>query len=100
MRTFFSFCVRAVRVIYTLPILLYRRFISPCLPRSCRFEPSCSQYTLEAIFEWGIVCGTVLGAWRILRCNPFSRGGYDPVPRCPWRRHKEKDDEPVSAENE
>lgn len=47
----------------------------------CRFYPSCSQYTLEAIEEYGIIKGGGMGAWRIMRCNPFSRGGYDPVPK-------------------
>jgi len=61
-------------------IRLYKRFLSPLLPPSCRFTPSCSRYTVEAIQKHGALRGTLLGAWRILRCNPFGKGGYDPVP--------------------
>lgn len=61
-------------------IRLYQRFLSPVLGRHCRFEPSCSQYTAEALAVHGSVKGLLLGAWRILRCQPFCRGGYDPVP--------------------
>jgi putative membrane protein insertion efficiency factor len=57
----------------------YRRFISPMLPRSCRFTPSCSLYTLQAVEKYGLLRGTFMGAWRVLRCHPFSEGGYDPV---------------------
>lgn len=58
----------------------YQRLLSPILPPSCRFVPSCSQYGHEAIAKYGIIRGGALGAWRILRCNPFGGGGYDPVP--------------------
>ena len=61
------------------PILFYRRVISPALPSRCRYEPSCSRYALEALEEFGILRGLVLATWRVLRCNPFSHGGYDPV---------------------
>lgn len=61
-------------------IRLYQRFLSPLLPPSCRFTPSCSKYTVEAIQRYGAVRGGLMGAWRILRCNPFGKGGYDPVP--------------------
>lgn len=57
----------------------YQRFVSPSLPSSCRFSPSCSQYTRLAIRKHGVVKGGLRGAWRILRCNPFSKGGFDPV---------------------
>ena len=59
---------------------LYKRFLSPYLPPSCRFTPSCSRYTVEAIQKHGALRGCLLGAWRILRCNPFGKGGHDPVP--------------------
>ncbi len=61
-------------------IRLYKRFLSPLLPPSCRFTPSCSRYTVEAIQRHGALRGTLLGARRILRCNPFGKGGHDPVP--------------------
>lgn len=57
----------------------YQRFISPMLPASCRFYPTCSQYAYEAIAKYGIIKGGRLAIWRILRCNPFCRGGFDPV---------------------
>lgn len=60
----------------------YRKHISPYIPRSCRFYPTCSQYAIEAIERFGISKGAILAAWRVLRCNPFSKGGYDPVPQC------------------
>jgi uncharacterized protein len=58
----------------------YRKFISPLLPPSCRFTPTCSEYAIEAIQKHGAWKGTLLAVWRILRCNPFCKGGYDPVP--------------------
>ena len=61
------------------PILLYRRVISPLLPPRCKYHPSCSEYAIQAVSEFGILRGLVLAAWRLLRCNPFSHGGYDPV---------------------
>jgi putative membrane protein insertion efficiency factor len=61
-------------------IRLYQRTISVALPPSCRFVPSCSQYGYEAIEKYGMVKGSVMAGWRILRCNPFTKGGYDPVP--------------------
>jgi putative membrane protein insertion efficiency factor len=60
-------------------ISAYRRFISPMLPSSCRFTPSCSLYTLQAIEKYGLLKGCLIGARRLLRCHPFSEGGYDPV---------------------
>lgn len=61
-------------------IKFYRKNISPCTPPSCKFNPTCSQYGLEAIERFGALKGGLLTIWRILRCNPFSKGGYDPVP--------------------
>lgn len=57
----------------------YRKFISPYTIRSCRYMPTCSEYAVEALEKFGFFRGTILAAWRILRCNPFSRGGFDPV---------------------
>jgi uncharacterized protein len=70
-----GFAARAL----TAPIRLYQRLISPALPRRCKYEPTCSAYAAQAIREFGPVRGVVLAAWRLLRCNPFSHGGYDPV---------------------
>ena len=70
---------RAVRAAISLPILLYQRLISPAIPRRCKYEPTCSRYALEAIARFGIPRGLVLAGWRLLRCNPWSYGGYDPV---------------------
>lgn len=61
-------------------IRLYQRFISPGLGRNCRFSPSCSQYGIEAIRTHGCLKGLLLTGWRIARCNPLGRWGYDPVP--------------------
>ena len=67
------------RRIVTAPILVYQRLISPALPRRCKYEPTCSAYAAQAIARYGILRGLVLAAWRLLRCNPFSHGGFDPV---------------------
>lgn len=61
-------------------IRFYKRFISPLLGSSCRYYPSCSQYTYEAIEKYGVLKGSWMGAKRISRCHPFAKGGFDPVP--------------------
>ncbi len=61
-------------------ISFYRKFISPYKPRTCRFYPTCSQYSYEAISRYGALRGGMLSVKRILRCHPFNPGGYDPVP--------------------
>lgn len=66
--------------VFIFPIKLYKRFISPILPDSYRFTPSCSSYAVTAIEKHGIIVGIFLAIYRILRCNPFCKGGYDPVP--------------------
>jgi uncharacterized protein len=71
--------VNVLRTLVIAPIRAYQRFISPGLPRRCKYHPSCSAYAVQAIESYGILRGSVLAAWRLLRCNPFSLGGYDPV---------------------
>jgi putative membrane protein insertion efficiency factor len=66
--------------VLALPIIAYRRWISPALPARCRFYPSCSAYALEALATHGAWRGLRLTLWRLLRCQPFHPGGYDPVP--------------------
>ncbi|MBQ8983492.1 MAG: membrane protein insertion efficiency factor YidD [Lachnospiraceae bacterium] len=62
-------------------IRFYRRYLSPLKGHgTCKYYPTCSQYAMEAIEKYGAGKGTLLAVWRILRCNPFSKGGYDPVP--------------------
>jgi uncharacterized protein len=92
--------VRAI----TAPIRLYQLLISPALAPRCKYEPSCSAYAVSALRRFGVLRGSILAVWRILRCNPFSHGGYDPVeaqtlfrrapssvegpePGCPEREH-------------
>ncbi|HWT95277.1 MAG TPA: membrane protein insertion efficiency factor YidD [Solirubrobacteraceae bacterium] len=67
------------RRVVVAPILLYQRFVSPALPPRCRYEPTCSSYAVQAIGRYGILRGLILAGWRVLRCNPWSHGGYDPV---------------------
>jgi putative membrane protein insertion efficiency factor len=73
------------------PIIAYRRWISPGLPPRCRFHPSCSAYALEALRTRGPVVGLGLALWRLLRCQPFHPGGYDPVPPPRQRSRRDRD---------
>ena len=61
----------------------YKKYISPLLPPSCRFRPTCSEYAMEAISRYGFIRGGFLAFKRLLRCNPFCKSGYDPVPDLP-----------------
>ena len=70
---------RIARAVAVAPIVAYQRVLSPALPRRCKYEPTCSHYAVDAIAEYGILRGAVLAVWRLLRCNPWSYGGYDPV---------------------
>ena len=65
------------KTIFTFPIIFYKKIISPILPNSCRFYPTCSEYTVLAINKYGVLRGIAKGFIRILRCNPFSKGGID-----------------------
>ncbi len=83
----------ALERVVLAPLRVYQRFVSPALPRRCKYHPTCSAYAVEAIKAYGILRGSVLAAWRILRCNPWSHGGYDPVSaqtvfRRPDRAHR------------
>ena len=69
MKKCFIFCIR-----------FYQKHVSPLFPPCCKYYPTCSQYAVEAITKYGVIKGSLLAVWRILRCNPFSKGGYDPVP--------------------
>jgi putative membrane protein insertion efficiency factor len=71
--------VTAARRVVSAPIVAYQRLISPALPRRCKYEPTCSAYAVQAIERYGILRGLVLACWRLLRCNPWSHGGYDPI---------------------
>ena len=64
---------------------IYKRLISPLMPPACRFVPTCSEYAAEAVANHGAIFGGAMMLWRLLRCHPFSRGGFDPVPRCNHR---------------
>jgi len=57
----------------------YKKLISPMLPPSCRFYPTCSEYSIQALEKYGVIKGGAKTIWRILRCNPFNKGGYDPI---------------------
>jgi putative membrane protein insertion efficiency factor len=69
----------AVRLLALVPLRLYQRLISPALGQRCKYYPSCSEYAAQAIERFGILRGLVLAGWRLLRCNPWSHGGFDPV---------------------
>ena len=69
----------AVRRLAITPLRVYQAVISPALGPRCKYYPSCSEYAVQAITRFGILRGLVLAAWRLLRCNPFSHGGFDPV---------------------
>ena len=70
---------RMLRRAVTLPIRAYQYAISPMFGPRCKYYPSCSEYAVQAVERYGILRGLVLAGWRLLRCNPFSKGGYDPV---------------------
>jgi putative membrane protein insertion efficiency factor len=80
-RTFLSLLCNPVRALLMGAIRGYQVVISPGLPGRCKFYPSCSQYALDAMADYGAARGFLLAVWRLLRCNPLSMGGYDPVSR-------------------
>ncbi|MFN0207162.1 MAG: membrane protein insertion efficiency factor YidD [Planctomycetota bacterium] len=79
-----------LRKIFILPIRLYQKWISPMFPPKCRFLPTCSQYAVESIQIHGVAKGMILGFFRICRCQPFCKNGYDPVPpEGKWRTREQ-----------
>lgn len=86
-----------LREVVLAPLRVYRRFISPALPARCRYHPTCSAYAEQAIRRYGILRGGILAGWRLLRCNPWSHGGYDPVEaQRLFRRRPPRDSAPAS----
>lgn len=92
--------VKYVRKVLIFLVEIYKKVISPILPDSCRYYPTCSTYMIDALKKHGAVLGLIMGIFRILRCNPFVRGGVDPVPdnftifRNP---HPERCEDPIIA---
>jgi uncharacterized protein len=76
-----TFVRNPVKALFIGAIRAYQVFVSPGLPGRCKYYPSCSHYAIDAIRDYGAARGSILAAWRILRCNPLSNGGYDPVSR-------------------
>ncbi len=72
--------MKLFRYLFILPIKAYQKLISPLFPARCKYYPSCSSYCLESYSRHGVIKGTVLSVWRLLRCNPWSLGGVDKVP--------------------
>ncbi len=79
-----------IKKIFIYPIRLYQILISPHLGQNCRFQPTCSHYMIQALEEWGIFKGLILGIKRIFSCHPWGRTGYDPVPKNKENEHKTK----------
>jgi uncharacterized protein len=71
--------MKAMRWLVVFPLRAYQRLLSPLLGARCKYYPSCSEYTAQAVERFGILRGLVLAGWRLLRCNPWSHGGFDPV---------------------
>jgi len=77
-----------MKKLFIAAVRFYQKQISPYKKPCCRFEPTCSQYAIQAFGEWGAFCGFFMTLWRILRCNPLCKGGYDPVPER--KKHRSK----------
>lgn len=73
--------MRSLRELVLLPVRAYRSLLSPAMPSRCKYHPSCSAYAVEAVRTHGVIRGGVLAGWRLMRCNPWSHGGFDPVER-------------------
>jgi uncharacterized protein len=93
-----------MKLLLEFGLRMYRRFISPMLPHSCRFVPTCSEYAIVAIDRHGVLRGSWLAVRRLLRCQPFARAGYDPVPHSGaacgpvWHRVAKRDFRPLGDE--
>jgi hypothetical protein len=70
-----------MKTVLELILKTYKRLVSPFLPPACRYVPTCSEYAAEAVARHGVFRGAMLASWRLLRCNPLARGGFDPVPK-------------------
>lgn len=81
MKSFFKFIQRVLSWPFILLVRIYQWIISPIFPASCRYQPTCSAYMIEAIQEWGVIRGLYLGMKRILSCHPWGGHGHDPVPK-------------------
>jgi putative membrane protein insertion efficiency factor len=75
-----------LKKLFIFPIRVYQRAISPLLGQNCRHVPTCSEYTAQAIAEWGVVKGILLGTKRISKCHPWGSSGFDPVPKKPTQK--------------
>lgn len=84
-----QFLKKIITWVLLLPVYFYRSFISPLTPPSCRYTPTCSQYTIEALKKHGPLRGLFLSVKRILRCNPWGGSGYDPVPEPKSRKNRQ-----------
>ena len=90
--------MRQLGKLLTLEMLrAYKWAISPLFPPSCRYVPTCSEYAMEAVERYGAVRGMLMALWRVLRCHPFARGGYDPVAKLAPGCHLMTDDHAAAA---
>ncbi len=71
--------MKALRLLIIAPIRIYQRLLSPAFGERCKYYPSCSEYAAQAVERFGILRGLILAGWRLLRCNPWSHGGFDPI---------------------
>ncbi len=82
-----NYIVKFFNLLLIIPIKFYQKFISPLLGSNCRYTPTCSHYSVDAINEWGPIVGTWMAIKRILSCNPWGGSGYDPVPKNPKKNN-------------
>lgn len=80
MKKLIKILVYPFKLIFLGLIYTYKKIISPILPRTCRFTPSCSTYMIQAVNEFGLFKGIYLGTKRVMKCGPWSKGGFDPIP--------------------